>query len=294
MLQFEHHLETNLIELQEELSCGKYRHGSYQPFTICDPKQRLIHKATVRDRVVHQALFNCIEPSFERRFIFDSYSCRMNKGVHAAVDRLRGFLRQASRNDTRTIYALKCDVSKFFASVDHVILTNLLQERIHDERLIGVAREIIDSFSMKLGKGIPLGNLTSQLFANVYLHELDRYVKFVLREEWYIRYCDDFVILDTSRQKLLGFIGVLRDFLKDVLQLDLHPTKVTIRTWNQEIDFLGHILFPKYTLLRAKTVKRMLRNMNEDNFTSYLGLCSHVDAYELGNILKHLCIPDKT
>ncbi|HWQ99683.1 MAG TPA: reverse transcriptase domain-containing protein [Candidatus Methylomirabilis sp.] len=285
VMAFEFRLEDNLFALRDSLLSGEYRHDPYKPFTIYDPKQRRIHKATVKDRVVHQAIVNVVEPLFERRFIHDSYSCRIGKGTHAAVDRLRMFLRQASRNNTRTVYALKCDVKKFFASVNHDALLTLLARRIKDQQVIQLLENIIGSFSLGDRRGIPLGNLTSQLFANIYLHELDRYVKTSLREKYYLRYCDDFIILSESKKRLSGVTENIDEFLNDVLSLRLHPKKVFIRTWAQGIDFLGYVLFPHATVIRLKTAGRMLKRANEDNRASYLGVCSHADAFELAQIV---------
>lgn len=284
-MAFELRLEDNLFSLCDSLFRGEYRHDPYEPFTIFDPKQRRIHKATVKDRVVHQAIVNVIEPFFESRFIHDSYSCRVGKGTHAAVERLRTFLHQASRNNTRTVYALKCDVRRFFASVDHLTLLSFLEKRIVDIQTFELLKNIIGSFSVSKGKGIPLGNLTSQLFANIYLHELDWYVKISLREKHYLRYCDDFIILSESRERLSGVTQNIEGFLNSVLSLQLHPKKVFIRTWAQGIDFLGYVLFPHATVIRMKTATRMLKRANEFNLASYLGVCSHADAFELEQIV---------
>lgn len=285
VLEYERHLESNIFELQMELKSGTYRHGDYKPFTVWDPKQRKIHKAGVRDRLVHQAVVNVIEPPFERGFIHDSFSCRVGKGTHAGVKRLRRFLRQASANDSRTVWALKCDIRQFFASVDHQELLDLLSIKVKDEKTLSLLREIIDSFSAAPGKGIPLGNLTSQLFANVYMHQFDWFVKQDLREKYYLRYCDDFVIISKDRQHLLELVDRLQVFLKDELQLELHPSKVQIRKWRQGIDFLGYVLKPHCTLLRTKTKRRVLARVNNDNLTSYLGVCSHADSHELEQTL---------
>lgn len=289
VMAFELRLEDNLFSLRENLLSGEYRHDPYEPFTIFDPKQRRIHKATVKDRIVHQAIVNVIEPFFESRFIHDSYSCRVGKGTHAAVERLRNFLRQASRNNTRTIYALKCDIRRFFASVDHLTLLSFLEKRIVDSQTLELLKDIIGSFSISRGKGIPLGNLTSQLFANIYLHELDRYVKISLQEKYYLRYCDDFIILSESRERLSGVTKKLDEFLNRALSLQLHPKKVFIRTWTQGIDFLGYVLFPHATVIRINTAERMLRRANEDNINSYLGVCSHANAFELERIILTKC-----
>ena len=165
--KFELRLEENIFKLQADLINGCYQHSNYEPFIVHDPKKRQIHKAPVRDRLLHQAVVDIVEPFFERQFLFDSFSCRRGKGTHAGVRRLRQFLRQASQNNTRTVYGLKCDIKQFFASVDHAELLNLLSIQITDERLRTLLKDIIDSFSVTPSRGIPLGNVTSQLFANV-------------------------------------------------------------------------------------------------------------------------------
>ncbi|HEU5005313.1 MAG TPA: reverse transcriptase/maturase family protein [Candidatus Saccharimonadales bacterium] len=228
---------------------------------------------------------NAIEPIFEKQFIYDSYSCRTGKGTHAGVARLRRFLRQASQNDSRKVWALKCDISKFFASVEHNKLLDLLSIKITDERTLDLLQEIINSFESSPGLGIPLGNLTSQLFANVYMHQFDFFVKHQLREKYYVRYCDDFVIVNEDRQHLLELLSPIREFLQSELDLDLHPAKVSIRSWNEGIDFLGYVLKPHATLLRTKTKNRMLQKVNRQNLASYLGVCSHADSYETRQVL---------
>lgn len=287
VMVFERRLEDNIFDLHDVLAAGEYRHGPYEPFTIHDPKQRTIHKATVRDRLVHQAIVNVIEPFFEPSFIFDSYSCRVGKGTHAAVSRLRQFLRQESRNDTRSVFALKCDVRKFFASVDHCTLSSLLERHVHDPRAFELLRHIIGSFSTELEKGIPLGNLTSQLFANVYLHELDRHVKHDLRIRCYVRYCDDFVMLVRSKSEADFLARQIDAFLQARLKVALHPDKVCARTWRQGIDFLGYVLMPHATVLRPQTAQRMIRGVGKRNLPSYLGLCKHASAHRLRQLIKN-------
>ncbi len=287
MIIFQRHLEDNLIELQTQLISGKYRHSPYQQFTICDPKQRTIHKALVKDRIVHQAIVNVIEPLFEKQFIHDSYSCRVGKGTHAAVSRLRTFFRQASRNDTRTIYAVKCDIRKFFASINHKVLLGLLRKRIQDSQTMRLLELIIQSFSITAGTGVPLGNLTSQLFSNIYLHELDWYIKQKLRIRHYVRYCDDFVMLSSSKSEGFVLAETIDGFLRQTLKLELHPQKIHVRTWTQGIDFLGYVLLPHATILRPTTAQRMIERVEEDNKTSYFGLCSHADAFELTRLIKN-------
>ncbi len=288
---FESALEDNLFRLHEELSTGTYRHGKYERFVVHDPKQRTIHKASVRDRIVHQAIVNIIEPIFERRFIFDSYSCREGKGTHLAVRRLRSFLREASQNNTRTVYVLKCDIKRFFDSVDHVTLVRLLGARISCEKTMALLRDLIDGFSVAPGVGIPLGNLTSQLFANIYLHDLDWYLKQTLRIKHYLRYCDDFIVLVNSYEQGVALAKDLDRFLAVTLKVRLHPDKVLTRTWKQGIDFVGHILLPHATILRPDTAYRALKRVNDENINSYLGLCRHANAYDLERLIRNTANP---
>ncbi len=262
-----------------------YEHGRYQPFKICDPKQRQIHKANVRDRLVHQAVVSAIEPLFERRFIYDSYSCRVGKGTHAGVARLGLFLRQASHNNTKKVYVLKCDVRQFFASIDHEILMKQIEAKISDEQALQLLRTILLSHNAETGKGIPLGNVTSQLFANIYLHELDWFMKQTLGIKRYLRYCDDFVVVSTNQFYLQSLIESIRQFLMSTLRLELHPTKVSIRSWDQGVDFLGYVLRPHATSIRTKTKRRMLARVNQDNLSSYTGVCSHSNGYRLTQIV---------
>lgn len=265
-----------------------YEHGKYQPFTICDPKQRRIHKATVRDRLVHQAVVSAIEPLFEKRFIYDSYSCRVGKGTHAGVELLGLFLRQASHNNTEKVYVLKCDVRQFFASIDHEILMRHIEARIDDEQTLELLRTVLLSHNAENGRGIPLGNVTSQLFANIYLHELDWFIKQTMCIRYYLRYCDDFVVVSTYKDYLTSLIEPIKQFLAENLKLELHPNKVSIRSWNQGIDFLGYVLRPNATTLRTKTKRRMLSRVNGNNVSSYLSICAHANEFELSQIVKLL------
>lgn len=282
---FEHNVEENLFNLHEGLLGGRFQHGDYTPFKIYDPKERQIHKTEVRDRVIHQAVVNVIEQIFDRQFIFDSFSCRKRKGIHSASKRLQEFLRTASKNNTKTVYALKCDIRKFFDTVDHQILLEQVARKITDADTAELLVNIISSFNKIPGKGLPIGNLTSQLFANVYLHELDYYVKQILREKWYLRYCDDFMIISQSRTHLAGILVKIKSFLQKRLKLDIHPHKVSFRSWGQGIDFVGYVHLPHCVVLRTRTRKRMLRRVKRENLPSYLGLCKHADTFELTQLL---------
>ena len=283
---FGRHLISNLAELHDDLRDRHYRHGGYEGFTISDPKPRQIHKASVRDRVLHHAVYRMLYPEFDRTFIHDSYSCREDKGTHRAIGRFSVLGRRASGNHHRTCWVLQCDVRKFFASIDHGVLLFILEQYIPDKNLLWLLGEIIGSFSSgQLGKGLPLGNLTSQLLVNVYMNEFDRYVKHTLKAKHYIRYADDFAFLSPDRSWLESLIPHVEGFLRDVLQLSLHPDKVTIRTIASGADFLGWIHFPDHRILRTTTKRRMLRRIEENpvdaTVQSYIGMISHGQAYHL-------------
>jgi len=282
MQAFELNLEEHIFRLHEDLKDGTYRHGPYESFYVCDPKRRHIHKPVVRDRLVHHAVFRMIEPLFEKRFIFDVWSCRNEKGTHKAIDRFREFAWKLSRNDTRTVWILKLDIKKFFESVDQDILIGLLSKRISDQRTMRLMIEIVRSFP----RGIPLGNLTSQLFANIYLDVLDQFIKRQLKLRHHVRYCDDFVILHEDRNYLASLIPSMGRFLADRLALTLHPEKIMIVRYHGGVDFLGCVSFPHHRLLRTKTKRRMLRRISQDNRTSYFGMLGHVRGNKLRIMLR--------
>lgn len=192
---------------------------------------------------------------------------------------------QMSKNDTRTCWILKCDIRKFFASVDHEILLNILGSTIKDHRLTNLLEYVIRSFEASPGKGIPLGNLTSQLFANIYMNEFDQFVKHRLKARFYIRYADDFVFLSHDRSQLVRLLPRIQSFLCEKLNLSLHPNKIVLQTLASGLDFLGWIHFSHHRIPRTKTKKRMLKrnrqSLKNETLQSYLGLLSHGDAHEL-------------
>lgn len=302
--EFEWNLEPNIFALHRDLKRYIYKHGAYSAFMICDPKQRRIHKATVRDRILHHAIFSVLNPLFEPTFIAHSFSCRKDKGTHKAVETLDTMLRQVSSNGHKPCFALKCDIHQFFASVSHDILIGILEKRIKDSQAIELLREIIQSFSaVSVGKGIPIGNLTSQLFANIYLNEFDQFIKHDLKIKNFVRYTDDFVIVASDPAFLQSLIPPIQSFLIERLQLALHPRKVTIRKYHQGIDFLGYVLLPHHRLLRAKTKRRMFRKLHErikqhkagkttvesteQSLHSYAGVLSHANAHRLSEDLQN-------
>jgi len=294
--EFERNLEDNLFELHNFLKNKTYRHGNYKSFYVNDPKQRHIHKAGVSDRVIHHLLYTFLYKLFDKSFIYDSYSCRLNKGTHKGVKKLEQFARKVSKNYVGNCWALKCDIKKFFASVDHEILYQLLVKEIQDQDILWLLKQVIESFNIdNTHKGIPLGNLTSQIFANIYLNELDQFVKHEMKIRYYLRYADDFILLSGNKECLLQYINELKKFLVSELKLDLHPNKINIRRLDNGIDFLGYVVLPHYILPRTKTKRRIFKKIQEkvglENFNqsmqSYLGYLKHAKSYELTEKLKN-------
>jgi len=283
---FQLRLADNLTNLYYSLANYTYKHGAYSAFTISDPKLRNIHKATVRDRVLHHLIYKELYPYFDKKFIYDSYSCRKNKGTHRAIKRFKYFACRVSKNNSRMCYVLKCDIKKFFASINHKILIKILKRHIEDTDIIWLIDEIISSFySTRPGVGLPLGNLTSQLFVNVYMNEFDQFVKHELKIKYYIRYADDFVVLSDDKKWLEKQIFVIQGFLFKELKLELHPDKVSIKTLASGVDFLGWVNFPYHRVLRTTTKRRMLRrivkSLAPETLNSYLGLLRHGNTGKL-------------
>jgi len=286
---FQGNLFDNIISLQRELLNKTYQHGAYQAFNISDPKPRNIHKATVRDRLLHHLLYRETYKYFDSHFIYDSYSCRPEKGTHRAIRRFAELIGSVSANDKMTVWVLKCDIRKFFASIDHQILKNILSGYIEDQELLWLFGKVIDSFHTpgRERTGLPLGNLTSQLLVNVYMNEFDQFVKRTLKIKFYVRYADGFLFISRDKEYLIKLLPELEKFLEEKLKLTLHPNKIFIKTWNSGIDFLGWVGFPFYRVLRTTTKRRMLQrikiNSNLQVINSYLGLLSHGNTEKLEN-----------
>ena len=304
--RFNFHLERELFCLQDELLTQTYQPGLYHEFTIYEPKKRLISAAPYRDRVVHHALCNIIEPIFERTFIFDSYACRVGKGTHRAVDRFTQFCRQNR-------YVLKADISKYFPSIDHEILKDFIRRKIRDPQALWLIDLIIDSSNpqepvtayfpgddlftcLERRHGIPIGNLTSQFFANLYLNPLHHFVKEQLHCECYIRYCDDFVVLADGKEWLYQVKARIKEYLIS-LRLRLQPRKCQVFPVRDGTDFLGYRVFPTHRRVRKDSIIRFRRRMHRlqeayakgevslshirQSIQSWLRHVSHADSYGL-------------
>lgn len=274
-MEFDFNLEANLSKIVWELSTGKYRPYPYKYFVVHDPKTRNIAAPHFRDRVVQHSLVSVIEPIFEKKFIYDSYACRKDRGTHFGLKRLKKFL-QAARTcsgKNAEIYVLQCDIRKFFPSVSWKILFEIIEKTINSPQTRDLIQKIITIHSAFGGKmvlvepdeaivlvkerrGLPIGNLTSQLFANIYLNELDHFVKENLRERWYGRYMDDFFIISPSEERLKIVREEIRTFLKEKLELNLHPKKVNIKNVQDGVSFVGYRVFYDHILIRGSTLLR--------------------------------------
>ncbi len=268
---FELNLERELLALQRELTDGSYQPGGYRLFTLYERKPRLIAAAPFRDRVVHHAVMNVIEPPLDRTFIFDSYACRRGKGTHAAVDR---YQRWAQRYP----YVLKLDIQRYFPSIDHARLKAKLRRRIADPRVLALLERIVDGSPTNVAgdpihfpgddlltplerrRGIPIGNLTSQFFANLYLDDLDHWLKEQRRVPAYLRYVDDMVLLADAKTELHDHHATLADYLTRE-RLRLHPRKAQVSRTRDGLNLLGYLVFPHQRRLRNDNGLRFRRRL---------------------------------
>jgi RNA-directed DNA polymerase len=254
------HLETELLLLRKEIEDGTYEPSPYRYFKIHDPKERVISVARFRDRVVHHALVGVLEPLFEPAFIHDSYATRKGKGSHKAVNRAQTFLK-------RYPFYLKMDVDRYFDHIDHRILLGLIGRKVKDENFMQVLERIVRnsdiSRGLMEGTGLPIGNLTSQFFANVYLNALDRHLKDHLGEKAYIRYMDDMVVFSDSRDHLKETLKEIERYLADNLRLRLKEKATVINTRLHGLAFLGYRIFPNLIRMKRENLKRIKQRMAE-------------------------------
>ncbi len=310
-LHFFHRLEVELFTLQHELREGIYRPGAYRTFIVRDTKPRMISAAPFRDRVVHHALCNLLEPIYERSFIYDSYACRKGKGTHAAVDRFQRFLQGAE-------YVLKCDLRKYFASIDHEILKALLRRKLGCGQTLWLLDTLIDGSNpqeditdwypgddllapLMRRRGLPIGNQTSQFLGNVYLDPLDHFVKETLGVRRYVRYVDDFVLLASDRATLWEWKAAIDAFLAERLRLRVHPRKHLVQPAALGLDFLGYRIFPDHRRLRPASGHRFARRLRglalgyrrgtttlpqiQRRVSAWLGHARHADSHGLRTAL---------
>ncbi|MBI2044576.1 hypothetical protein HYT23_00805 [Candidatus Pacearchaeota archaeon] len=274
VIEFEKDLIKNLLDLHEELKNQTYNPKPLQTFILRDPKTRKISKADFRDRIVHHALIRVIEPIFEKTFIYDSCANRKGKGNLYALKRFYAFANKVSENgkvngifnkNQVKGYCLKADIKHYFEEVNHKILSNMFRRKIGDEKVIRLVEKILGNSEIggRTNVGMPLGNLTSQFFANVYLNELDYFVKHELRAKYYIRYVDDFVILNKSRGQLEDWKLKINRFLRNELKLELHQDKSKIISLSKGIDFVGFRNFYHFRLLKKRNTRKMLSKIRK-------------------------------
>lgn len=238
-------------KLRNDLMFGKYRTSEYKTFDIYEPKKRTIYKLPLYpDHILHHALINILGPIWHNMFICDSYACIPERGLLGASQKTMHFVRKNK-------YVLQCDIRKFFPSINHEIMMNIVKRKIHDRRILRVLREII--FSCGGDTNLPIGNLTSQWMGNVYLHELDMFVKHTLRWHSYIRYCDDFCLYGNDKAELHAAAVKISRFVKD--NLDMTFSKCSVRRTKDGISFIGYRHFPKFIMMRKQTANKLKRRI---------------------------------
>jgi len=326
-IHFEMDLEGNLLKLYRQIKEYRYRVGRSVCFVVTHPKPREIWAGGFRDRVVHHLVYNAIAHRIHKRFISDTYSCIPGRGTHAAMRRLSSFGRSITQNYTRRAYYLKADVANFFVSIDKTILYKLILKHVDEPWVRDILRQIVfhdprtncwrkspsslfaripphkSLWNAPAHKGLPIGNLTSQFFSNIYLNELDQFVKHQLRCRYYLRYVDDFVILHKDPAQLNEWYSQIDSFLGEQLALRLHPNKIQINLVEKGIDFVGFVIKPGRSYLRQTTIGRAKQvlwqwgcepdgfsseklNTLRDRMNSYLGMLQQVDGYRMR---RHLC-----
>lgn len=315
VMAFTRDLEDNLIELQNELIWRTYRVGRYREFYVNDPKKRLIMALPFRDRVIQWAIYRQINPLLDKRYISTSYACRVGGGTQRAIHQLQQYIRHTPGRP----YALKLDVAKYFYRIDHERLMGILCRIFKDRDLLNLLQEIIDGdrecspFGLDLatgerihGTGMPIGNLTSQMFANLYLNEVDQFAKHELRIRRYIRYMDDIVIIGNDKEQLRGYWQDIAEFLLTHLGLQLN-NKSTMQATRDGIDFCGYRVWADHIRLRQKAALKMKHRLRylrkafgrgevdlrevSASLTSYCGLLKHCDGYSLKqSVLKDLVL----
>ncbi len=325
-LNFERNAEENILRLERELKTKSYRPSRSILFAARKPKLREIFAADFRDRIVHHILVDYLQQIWERIFIYDSYACREEKGTHKAIKRLQGFLRKISQNGKVKTYFLQLDIKDFFTSIDKEILFSIFKKKINNPDVLWLIEKILfwdctksylcrddinlirkvpvnkSLFGKENKRGLPIGNLTSQFFANVYLNELDQFVKHKLKCRYYIRYVDDFVLLGSDKEELASFKLEIGKFLTEQFKLKLHPRRQKLQPISNGIDFLGYIIRQDYILVRHRVLNNfktrmryfegLIRNNNgklnavifdrlRDSIKSYLGHFKWANCYRL-------------
>lgn len=293
ILPFTYNLSAELLRLQRELKTETYKVGTYYSFYVFEPKKRLVQALPFRDRIVQQALCQVITPIFEKTFIRDTFACIKDRGTHAGSNRLQHFIRNAQSRWGKA-YCLQCDIASYFPSIDHNILLNLFAKKIKCQPTMWLIKLITNSNQQAIG--IPIGNLLSQLSANLYLSLLDHHIKEAWGIRYYLRYMDDFCLIHTSKKYLGCLKSEIEKFLNKHLAIYLNR-KTSIFPIRQGVDFLGYRTWITHKLIRKRSIKKMRRKLKAMSFKyaagkislstikaslmSWLGHCKHADSYRL-------------
>jgi len=281
-IYFQYYLEDNLWRLYLDLYQNTYRHGPYRRFTIKENKRRDLAVAAIRDRVIHRLLYEYLVPIYNKIFIYDVWSCRKNKGLLGAIERTQVLLKKYSGG-----FIWRADIAKFFDNVNKNTLINIISRKIKNETALNLIKKVVASYGrgrdnererererVNNARGIPIGNLTSQIFANIYLNEFDRFVKHFLKPKFYLRYGDDFIIIAEQKTALEYFRSRAIQFLKNNLGLAINPKNDIILSVRRGIYFLGTRIYPAGRRLKSKSWHRAVNRLNSRNVASYHGLIS--------------------
>ncbi len=294
VLLFTKDKEDNLETVRNDILGLSYEPSEYRYFKVYEPKERQIMALPFYDRVVQHAINNVLEPIFNQRFIFHSYACRKTKGMHAASDTLQEWLYEWQKfHPDQPLYAIKADIHHYFQSINHDVLKAEIRKVIKDAGALVLIDRIIDhNGQMPDGVGIPVGNLTSQLFANIYLNKLDQYIKHTLGAKYYMRYMDDFILLSPDKEQLRRWLEDIERFLRDELKLELNQ-KTTILAAKNGIDFVGYKHRATHRKVRQDSVKRIKKTIKkyesgkitkeqlQKSIASWTGHAGHADSYNL-------------
>lgn len=269
--EFQYNLEENLRKMFTDLNSDHYQHGGYKKFIVKDNKRREISVCEIRDRVLHRLVYEYLCEIYDKTFIFDAWSCRKGKGLQGAIKRTQKFMWTRKNG-----YIWKSDIKKFFDSVNKEKLKRILSHRIKDEKTFKLLCVIIDSFHSDKGanKGIPIGNLTSQIFSNIYLNELDRFVEYKIKPKAYLRYGDDFILMESDLEDLISMKRQVELFIKNTLDMKINHKSEAITKAKHGLKFLGAVIYPKNRTLNKRNENKIPKNLNSKNIPSYHGIVS--------------------
>lgn len=274
---FESKLENNLLSLHNSIKDQIYQHGSYRCFMVCDNKKRKISEAQIRDKIVHRLIYDYLIAIYDKSFDFDVWSCRKGKGIIASLLRTKKLFSKFQDS-----FVWKADIRKFFDNVDHELLLKIIHHKIKDHKAIFLIERVLNSYSTEDGKGIPLGNLTSQIFANIYLNEFDRFVRHRIKPDAYLRYGDDFILIMENKNKLTDARYLAIEFLDDFLKLNLKKGHVILKV-KQGMKFLGMKISSESICLNKRNCKRVFKRLNMKNLPSYYGLVHRFGSREVNS-----------